>query len=189
MVFVAVATASPGGATALATTSGMHFGVRGSVPYIAGIAVGLGSMAVASALGLAALLMAMPALELSVRAAGTAYLLYLAWRVATSGAPSHGAGATRPISFLGAAGLAWYNPKAWAVTIGASSSYGYLTTEVAGQAAVMGTVFLGFAAFSMTIWCALGHALGRQLKTERQWHVVNATMGSLLAASIVPMWI
>ena len=55
LIFVAVATVSPGGATTLATASGMRYGVRRSVPYILGIGVGLGSMAVASMLGLAAL--------------------------------------------------------------------------------------------------------------------------------------
>jgi threonine/homoserine/homoserine lactone efflux protein len=167
----------------------MHFGVRRSIPYITGIAVGLSSMAVASALGLAALLMALPALEISVRAIGTAYLLYLAWRVATGGAPSRTAQTARPVSFLGAAGLAWYNPKAWAVTMGASSSFAHLTTEMASQAALMGGTFLAFAAASMALWCMMGQALGRLLKTERQWHVINITMGSLLALSIIPMWV
>jgi threonine/homoserine/homoserine lactone efflux protein len=188
-MFVAMATASPGGATTLATASGMHFGVRRSIPYITGIAVGLSSMAVASALGLSALLMAMPALEFSVRAIGTAYLLYLAWRVATGGAPSRTAQTARPMSFLGAAGLAWYNPKAWAVTMGASSSFAHLTTEMASQAALMGGTFLAFAAASMALWCMMGQALGRLLKTERQWHAINITMGSLLALSIIPMWV
>lgn len=188
-MFVAMATASPGGATTLATASGMHFGVRKSVPYIAGIAVGLSSLAIASSLGLAALLMAMPALELSIRAVGTVYLLYLAWRVASGGAPSRTAQAARPISFLGAAGLAWYNPKAWAVTMGASSSFAHLTTEMASQVALMGGTFLAFAAVSMALWSMMGQALGRLLKTERQWRAVNVTMGSLLALSIIPMWL
>jgi threonine/homoserine/homoserine lactone efflux protein len=189
VIFVAAATTSPGGATTLATASGMRYGVRRSVPYIAGIAVGLGSMAVASAFGLAALLMAMPALEFAVRSVGTAYLLYLAWRVATGGSPSEVSQASRPIGFLGAAGLAWYNPKAWAVTMGASSSFANLVSTPAGQALLMGGTFLAFAAVSMTFWCSTGRALARLLRTERQWQALNLTMALLLAASILPMWL
>jgi len=189
LIFVAVATVSPGGATTLATASGMRYGVRRSVPYILGIGVGLGSMAVASMLGLAALLLAMPTLELAVRAAGSAYLLYLAWKIATSGPPSGGADASRPVSLLGAVGLTWYNPKAWAITMGASSSFAHLVSWPPGQVALMGVTFLAFATTSMTLWCATGHALGRVLKSERQWLVLNLTMGLLLAASIIPMWL
>lgn len=188
LIFVAVATVSPGGATTLATASGMRYGVRRSVPYILGIGVGLGSMAVASTLGLAALLLAVPALELAVRAAGSLYLLYLAWKIATSGAPSQGSEACRPVSLLGAVGLTWYNPKAWAITMGASSSFAHLVTWPLGQVALMGVTFLVFATASMTLWCTTGLALGRLLKSDRQWQVLNLTMGLLLAASIIPMW-
>ncbi len=189
LIFVAVATVSPGGATTLATASGMRYGVRRSVPYIAGIGFGLSSMAVASTLGLATLLLAMPALELAVRAAGSIYLLYLAWKIAASGAPSKGTDVSKPVSFLGAIGLTWYNPKAWAVTMGASSSFAHLISWPPGQAAMMGLTFLVFATASMTLWCTTGYALGSLLRTERQWQAINLTMALLLAASIVPMWL
>ncbi|MGE0006023.1 MAG: LysE family translocator [Parvibaculaceae bacterium] len=188
LIFVAAATASPGGATTLATASGMRYGLRKSVPYIAGMAVGLGAMAVVSVLGLTALLTAAPALDLIVRAAGTAYLLHLAWRVATGGPPSGDGEAPRPIGLIGAAVLAWCNPKAWAVTMGASSSFAHLAYDPAHQALLMGTTFLAFAAASMTLWCTTGQALGRLLRTESQWQVLNIVMGLLLAASVVPLW-
>jgi threonine/homoserine/homoserine lactone efflux protein len=188
LIFVAVATVSPGGATTLATASGMRYGVRRSVPYILGTGLGLGSMAVASTLGLAALLLAIPALELTVRAAGSLYLLYLAWKIATSGAPSQGSEASRPVSLFGAVGLTWYNPKAWAITMGASSSFAHLVAWPPGQVALMGMTFLVFATASMTLWCTTGHTLGRLLTSDRQWQVLNLTMGLLLAASIIPMW-
>jgi threonine/homoserine/homoserine lactone efflux protein len=34
-----------------------------------------------------------------------------------------------------------------------------------------------------------GLLLARLLRTERQWRVLNAVLGLLLAASIVPMWL
>lgn len=188
LIFVAVATISPGGATTLATPWGVRYSVGRSVPYILGIDVGLGSMAVASTLGLAALLLAIPALELAVRAAGSLYLLYLAWKIATSGAPSQGSEASRPVRLLGTVGLTSYNPKAWAITMGASSSFAHLVTWPPGRVALMGVTFRVFAAASMTLWCTTGHALGRLLKSDRQWQSLNLTMGLLLAASTIPMW-
>lgn len=188
LIFVAVATASPGGATALATASGMRYGVRRSTRFILGVGVGLGSMAVASAMGLAALLLTIPALELAVKAAGSGYLLYLAWKIATSGPPSRKSDDSGPLSFLEAVGLTCYNPKAWAVTMGASSSFSHLVSWPPGQIALMGATFLAFASASMTLWCVTGHALARLLKSDWQWQVLNRIMGLLLASSIIPIW-
>ncbi|MGI4982844.1 MAG: LysE family translocator, partial [Janthinobacterium lividum] len=58
-LFVVVATASPGGATTLATASGVRFGFARSMPLMAGIATGLALLAAVAALGLGALLLAM----------------------------------------------------------------------------------------------------------------------------------
>ena len=65
-LFVIVSTITPGGATTLATASGAHFGYRRSLPYVAGIAVALASMAAAAAVGLGSILMALPALVVIV---------------------------------------------------------------------------------------------------------------------------
>ena len=80
-IFVAVATASPGGATTLAAASGVQFGFRRSIPLIAGISCGLASLAIAAALGLATILLAVPMLQAFVKGIGTAYLLWLAWKI------------------------------------------------------------------------------------------------------------
>ncbi len=43
-------------------------------------------------------------------------------------------------------------------------------------------------ASSFRAWLA-GLLLARLLRTERQWRVLNAVLGFLLVASIVPMWL
>ncbi|MET7719061.1 hypothetical protein [Streptomyces sp. NPDC005407] len=71
LLFAVVATITPGGATTLVTASGAHFGFRRSVPLIAGIAIGLATLAAAAAAGLAGLLLAIPSLQLIVMGRGT----------------------------------------------------------------------------------------------------------------------
>ncbi|WP_206311686.1 hypothetical protein [Streptomyces sp. DASNCL29] len=58
-----IATVTPGGATTLATASGAHLGFRRSVPLMAGVAVGLASMAAAAGAGLGGALLAVPWLQ------------------------------------------------------------------------------------------------------------------------------
>ncbi len=189
VLFVVVSTITPGGATTLATASGVQFGFRRSVPLMAGIAAGLASLAAASAAGLAGLLQAAPSLQTAMRVAGSAYLLWLAWKIARSGPPNMNANMGVPTSFLGGAGLLWLNPKGWAMALGAAASFAALASGPLQLALLLGSAFGLAATVSLSLWCMAGLLLARLLRTERQWRVLNAVLGFLLAASIIPMWL
>ena len=188
-LFVLVATVTPGGATTLATASGAQFGFRRSVPLMAGIAVGLATLAAGAGAGLAGLLLAVPSLQTVMRLAGSAYLLWLAWQIARSGPPKLGAEAGVPTSFLGGACLLWLNPKGWAMALGAAASFAMLASGPFQLAVLLGSAFGLAAAVSLSLWCVAGLLLARLLRTERQWRLLNALLGVLLAASVIPMWL
>jgi threonine/homoserine/homoserine lactone efflux protein len=88
VMFALVATGSPGGATTLATASGARFGYGRSFPLILGVALALAGLVAVSGAGLAATLQAAPVLELSVKAVGSIYLIWLAARIGLAGSPS-----------------------------------------------------------------------------------------------------
>jgi threonine/homoserine/homoserine lactone efflux protein len=187
-LFAAIATISPGGATTLATASGAHFGFRRSLPLISGIAAGLASMAAAAALGLAGMLLALPVLRFGMKAAGTLYLLWLAWRIASSGPPHLNRTVARPTRFIGGIWMLWYNPKGWAMTSGAAVSFAALADSPARLALLLGLVFGVAALVSLVIWCIAGQALARVLRAAWQWRTLNVLLAILLALSIFPMW-
>jgi len=189
LAFVVVSTITPGGATTLATASGAHFGLRRSVPLLTGIAVGLASMAASAAAGLDGVLQAVPSLQLGMKAIGSAYLLWLAWSIGRSGPPHLEANPAKPTSFIGGIWLLWQNPKAWAMTLGAAASFAGLASGPLQLAILLGLAFGAAATMSLSLWCIAGLLLARLLRTERQWRVLNAALGILLAASIVPMWL
>ena len=57
---------------------------------------------------------------------GSAYLLWLAWRVANAepvAATAVNDRKNRPISLLQAAAFQWVNPKAWILVLGAVTTY------------------------------------------------------------------
>lgn len=187
-LFAAIATITPGGATTLATASGAHFGLRRSLPLILGIAAGLASMAGAAALGFAAMLLALPVLQLGMKAAGTLYLLWLAWGIAVSSPPHLDRTVARPTSFIGGIWMLWYNPKGWAMTSGAAVSFAALASSPTRLALLLGVVFGVAALVSLVIWCAAGQALARLLRAPRQWRTLNVLLAILLVLSIFPMW-
>lgn len=187
--FALVATISPGGATTLATASGTRFGVRRSLPLIGGIAFGLAALGGASALGIASVMLAAPPLEFALRLAGSGYLLWLSWKIARSGAPSKGSQMEAPIGTLGGVALLWLNPKAWAMTISAASTFGEGGTNPLGLALILAPTFGLAAVLSLLVWSAIGVLLSLWLRAERHWRVVNGMLGFALVISILPMWV
>ncbi|MBB3607864.1 LysE family translocator [Rhizobium sp. BK602] len=188
ILFALVSTITPGGATTLATASGAHFGFRRSIPVMAGCAVGLGSIACAAAAGLGSLLMALPALQVVMKALGSLYLVWLAVRIGRSGPPRIAGSVVKPTSFAAGVWMLWYNPKGWAMTVGAAASFAALASSPAVLAVLLGSTFCLVAAFSLAVWCALGRLLGRLLKAAWQWRVLNISLACLLVMSIIPMW-
>ncbi|MEV7045571.1 LysE family transporter [Amycolatopsis sp. NPDC051061] len=187
--FALVASITPGGATAFATASGAHFGLRRSVPVFGGIAAAMAVMAAASAAGLGGLLRAVPLLQLALKVLGTVYLLWLAVRTARSGSPRTSERGGQPIGFWGGVVLLLYNPKAWAMTAAAAASFASLVAGPGSLAALFGTVFAIAASVSLLVWCLLGVVLGRLLTTPLQWRVLNVILALLLVASVVPIWL
>ncbi|WP_017776310.1 LysE family translocator [Paraburkholderia kururiensis] len=188
LLFVTVATFTPGGATMLATASGGRFGFARSIPLMLGIAIALASLAAVAALGLGKLLLAIPALQTTVKAIGSAYLLWLAWRIARSGSPNAGAGPAQPVTLMSGILLLWLNPKSWAMTVGAAASFALLASSPSRLAMLLGTAFGLAACVSLALWCALGMLLARLFRTPLHWRILNLVMGVLLASSIIPTW-
>ncbi|WP_102960898.1 LysE family transporter [Mangrovicella endophytica] len=189
LLFTAVATLSPGGASALVTASGAHFGYRRSLPLIAGIALGLASMGAAAAAGLGAVIEELPALQLAIKAVGSLYLAWLALQLALGGPPHLNRGTVRPTRFAAGVWLVWHNPKGWAMTTGAAASFVALADGPGRLSAILGITFGVAAAISLTLWCIAGLLLARLLRRDWQWRVVNVALALLLLASIVPMWL
>jgi threonine/homoserine/homoserine lactone efflux protein len=190
VTFAVIATASPGGATTLATASGMCFGLTRSLPLLFGIAVGLASLVGIVAGGLGSLVMSWPALQFWLRLFGSAYLLWLAWSIGRRGAPDPG-GATRerPIRFVAGFLLLWSNPKGWTMAVGAAGAYTALADDPLKLGLILAAVFGICATASMLLWCSGGQVLARLLKSERQWRAVNIALAWLLVASIIAMWL
>lgn len=188
LLFVAVTAFTPGGATALAASSGMRHGLSGSVPVLSGLIVGTTSLATASAFGLGNLMAAYPPLRLALAALGTAYFLWLALMIARSGAPDLDGGRNAPLGFLAGLLLLWLNPKAWTMTLGAAASFGALAPDPLRLALLLGGVFLLFSTAALTAWCLGGAFLARTLSTPRQWRALNLTLAALLIVSIAPVW-
>src|SRR5512147_518410 len=75
---------TPGPNTTLSTALGANLGLRRALPFILAVPTGWTLMMLMCGLGLAALVLAAPPLRLAVKFGGIAYLVWLAWKLASA---------------------------------------------------------------------------------------------------------
>jgi threonine/homoserine/homoserine lactone efflux protein len=184
-IFSAVAAGTPGPSNALLTATGANVGVVRGLPALVGVAAGMGLMMFAVAFGLGSVILDNPTLLTALKWCGAAVLLWLAWKIATSGHPSSAAGA-KPIGFFGAAAFQWVNPKSWLICASAAATFLDRGAGGAlGQSAAFALTFVLAALPCCLPWLAFGAVVQRYLRSERAVRVFNGAMGALLAASVV----
>ncbi len=166
--------------------SGANFGFRASLPHLAGVALGFFVMVLGVGLGLGRVFVAWPQLHGVLAIAGGAYMLWLAWKIANSKGIAGGEAGGRPQTFWQAAAFQWVNPKAWAMAIGAVTTYAP-QAHYNANILLVSLVFLSINAPCVMTWTGFGVGLRRFLGRPAILRVFNLAMATLLAASLIPL--
>lgn len=186
-VLFAFATAgTPGPNNMMLLASGANFGFRRTILHILGISFGLGAMVLAMGFGLGGVFKALPLLHEFLRWAGAAYMLWLAWKIGAAKSLSQRDGARRPMGFWAAAGFQWVNPKAWAMALGAVTTYAPEGGSLLVVPMLAG-LFMLVGAPCSAAWAGFGMALRRFLDRPAILRGFNVTMALLLVASLYPL--
>ena len=178
---------TPGPNNIMLMSSGVNFGVKASLPHLAGICIGFPCMVLAIGMGLSALFQTYPILHLVIKYVGITYLLYLAWLIAHSSSKMEGKQTSKPLSFIQAAAFQWVNPKGWIMAVGAVATFTSIEQPLTPQVVTIASVFLSIAFPCAIVWLGFGVALKRLLKNQGQQKWFNITMALLLVVSIIPM--
>lgn len=183
--FAFVTSVTPGPNNMMLLASGVNFGLRRTVPHMLGITFGHSLMVLLVGFGLSGLFEAVPQTMVGLKVASVAYMLWLAWKIAHAAAPRGGAAGGRPFGFVQAAAFQWVNPKAWAMSLGAISTY------AAGgglmQVLIVTAVFAAVNLPSVSLWAAMGERPREFLATPGRLRAFNWTMAGLLVLSLVPV--
>jgi threonine/homoserine/homoserine lactone efflux protein len=186
--FAFVAAVTPGPNNFLLTTSGLNFGFRRTIPHLLGICFGFPLMVLLVGLGLAGLFATSVRLHQALKILGTAYLAYLAVRIALARPVlAAGDGRTRPMRFLEAAAFQWVNPKGWVMAVGADAGYTTLDGNNFVEILTITAVFFVVSFPSTALWAGFGTVMRRWLSSPRHIRVFNLVMAALLLASIAPL--
>ncbi|MEO8938497.1 MAG: LysE family translocator [Burkholderiaceae bacterium] len=187
-LFAFVSSITPGPNNLLATASGARFGLRRTLPQVAGVTFGFTVLLWLAASGVATLVTTHPTLGLGLALVGYAYLLWLsyrllaaAWRPGSSTA--QGAGGDGPMTFLQATLFQFANPKAWMMALSAASSFLPGHDQSIATIVALGALFAVINFPCVGAWAAMGaHLQGWLQDPDATWRLraFNGGMGGLL---------
>ena len=183
--FSVVAAITPGPSNVMLTATGAIAGVMRGLSCLIGVAAGMGLLIFGVAIGMGQLVLGSPALVRALNWLGAAFLLWLSWKIATSGQGSERT-ERKPVGFVEAALFQWINPKSWLVSASAAGTYLQAGPDGALlQSISLASLFVSAALPSGLVWLAFGASMHRFLRSTRAARVFNVVMGASLAASVV----
>jgi threonine/homoserine/homoserine lactone efflux protein len=187
MLFVVVTTITPGPNNTMLLASGVNFGFRRTVPHILGISAGVVVLMLSVGFGLGEAFRHIPLLYTVLEVASVAYLLYLAWKIGTSGELKVKRGEHRPMRFHEAIAFQWVNPKAWMMVLTAATTI-RLSADFGINTVVMAALFYVIGLPCICIWAAFGTGVRRFLSNPRRLRAFNIAMALALVASMYPLF-
>ena len=176
---------SPGPATLSSAAVGAAYGWRRGLRYSSGIMAGTATVLLIIAAGTTGILLTIPALRFAMIAAGSLYILYLAFKIATAKPIAAGNENAPAPGFLPAWMLAVVNPKAYA----AIGSVYAGSTLIAGN--LLADTIIKIATLCCVIvivnlsWLVMGSTLSRYFQDPKASRILNISFAVLLVLSVL----
>lgn len=182
---------SPGPNTTLSTALGANHGLKRALPFVCAVPVGWGVLLLVCALGLGALVLAVPLLSWAVKIIGVAYLLWLAWKISQSRQLSEADAARLNITFWQGAALQFVNIKAWMLALAIVSGWIAGREAPGARLAIVLPVMLAYAFVSNLTYALAGSLLREWLTgpsgSGRRLQWFNRAMALVLVATAIWM--
>lgn len=175
---------SPGPATISLTAAGSAYGVRRSIGYLAGIIAGTTAVLVAVASGITVTLLTVPALRVVLVSISAAYILWLAYHIATAPPLAAQQETAKAPSLAGGTLLGIANPKAW-VAIAAVFASARLAVSATADAAAKVALLAAMIVLISAAWLVAGATLAPLLRHPVRARVINVVLATALVGATV----
>ena len=178
---------TPGPNNAVASYSAFNFGFKKTIPLIMGVGLGYTTLVILINFVLISIFKTYPIIQEIIRILGTVFLVYLAYKIATSSA-SNDEKKTNPVTFYDTFVFQFINPKGvMAATTLISKfvdQYNYISTSV------MVIIVCSLTAFSsITAWTLLGKFLRKFATNNSFIKRFNYVMSVLILVCIIGFYI
>ncbi|MBD3894992.1 LysE family translocator [Halomonas sp. ML-15] len=180
--FALAASISPGPVNLMCLSSGTRYPLPKGLIFVSGATLGFVALFIAVGLGLYSLLTLVPGLEMALRWAGVAFLLYLSVRLFRDDGRLPEDDAQRAPGFMAGALMQWLNPKAW---LASASGIGAYTGGDIRLMWLFALLYLPICWLSLGSWVYAGAFLRRHVHRPGLLATINRILAVMLAASCV----
>jgi threonine/homoserine/homoserine lactone efflux protein len=178
---------TPGPNNAVAYYSAFNFGFKKTIPLIMGVGLGYTTLVILINFFLISIFKTYPIIQEIIRILGTVFLVYLAYKIATSNS-SNNEKKTNPVTFYDTFVFQFINPKGVMATTTLISKFvdqdNYISTSV------MVIIVCSLTAFSsITTWTLLGKFLRKFATNNSFIKRFNYVMSVLILVCIIGFYI
>ncbi|TCB76658.1 LysE family translocator [Acinetobacter sp. ANC 4173] len=185
LLFCLVMTSTPGPNNALVLISGARFGLQKTLPLILGIAFGVAFQLMVIGLGLHQVFLHFPQFQFILSLIGSAYILWLAWKIASSGPLNTHLDEKPAMGFLQGAVFQWLNPKAWMMSISTITTY-FAASQQSTDIAYAALILMLISIPCVGIWAITGKFLRQLLMQAKFAFMFNLSMAIALLIAVLP---
>ena len=178
---------TPGPNNAVASYSAFNFGFKKTIPLIMGVGLGYTTLVILINFVLISIFKTYPIIQEIIRILGTVFLVYLAYKIATSNT-SNNEKKTNPVTFYDTFVFQFINPKGVMAATTLISKFvdqdNYISTSV------MVIIVCSLTAFSsITAWTLLGKFLRKFATNNSFIKRLNYVMSVLILVCIIGFYI
>ena len=182
LVFSTAMAFTPGPNTTLSAALAANGGLKRAMTFILAVPFGWGLLLLACAGGLGALIQAAPVLRGGIKVLGLAYMLWLAWKLATTAHLAEADGGLR-VGFWQGVLLQFVNIKAWMNALMISAGWITVAEPIGPRLAIVLPLMMAYGLASNFTYALIGSALRHWLAQGRRLLVFNRVLAGVLVVT------
>jgi threonine/homoserine/homoserine lactone efflux protein len=168
---------TPGPVNMVILASGIHHGVKQTLPYVSGATIGFTLLLLFIGFGFFQFIKAYPFFLTYLAVGGSLFIIYVGYQIASSNPETKAEQKTAPKFYKGFL-LQWINPKAWIACIAGVSIFS--SAKSYDSLLIFTSIYFMVCYISLASWAILGNRISVLLNSQARIRLFNLSMGSLL---------
>jgi threonine/homoserine/homoserine lactone efflux protein len=190
LILFGVATGfSPGPNNIMTSYTAFNFGIRKAIPTMLGVILGWTILIILLQLTSVAVFQRFEYTQTIIKALGTIYLLFIAYKISFAGHTKEKKIDPKPVTFLNTFFFQFVNPKSIIVGLAAISMFIDVQNNYLRDSIVLTVVFFFMAVGSQAAWCLTGKYMRKFATSQKFIKNFNYTMSFLLIVCVILFYV
>ena len=180
---------SPGPNNIMTSYTAFNFGIKKAIPTMLGVILGWTLLIILLQLTSVAVFQRFEYTQTVIKALGTIYLLFIAYKISSAGHAAEKKIHPKPVTFLNTFFFQFVNPKSIIVGLAAISMFIDVQNNYLRDSIILTVVFFFMAVGSQTAWCLTGKYMRKFATTDRFIQNFNYSMSFLLIVCVILFYV